>query len=469
MYRYAAFVLLLTFGIVFQLSHGVEVVVKDSKDELCIYANLAVNFTVSYEKTDTKSATAEFELPSKVTTDGSECNSKSSLLNINFGGHAWSVNFTLNGEKYEADVITFSYNLSDKVTFPDAALNDTLTVTVKPEITDVAKDTCYSCKSTDTFVSDTVNQTLWNVLMQAFVSNNSKSEEITSCATDVPVIPTTAPTTHAPTTHAPTTHAPTTPAPTTPAPTTHAPTTHAPTTHAPTTHAPTTHAPTTHAPTTAPVTNATTAAPPPPTTTPTPTPTLPTPALGKYSIKTGENGTVCLLADFGLRIGLKQGEKYQEMNFDPNRTSVSGKCGVNSSELVVASDAMTIMLTFTNDTKKFRLHALNITGKTSSGVVFSEANTNLSLWEAAVGASYMCNKEQNYTITSLLTLFTFDLRVQPVAVKKDVFSTAHECSLDDTSILIPIIVGAALAGLILIVVIAYVIGRRKTYVGYQTL
>lgn len=48
-------------------------------------------------------------------------------------------------------------------------------------------------------------------------------------------------------------------------------------------------------------------------------------------------------------------------------------------------------------------------------------------------------------------------------------SAAHECPLDDTSILIPIIVGAALAGLILIVVIAYVIGRRKTYVGYQTL
>lgn len=46
---------------------------------------------------------------------------------------------------------------------------------------------------------------------------------------------------------------------------------------------------------------------------------------------------------------------------------------------------------------------------------------------------------------------------------------AHECSVDDTSLLIPIIVGAALAGLIVIVVIAYMIGRRKTHVGYQTL
>lgn len=41
--------------------------------------------------------------------------------------------------------------------------------------------------------------------------------------------------------------------------------------------------------------------------------------------------------------------------------------------------------------------------------------------------------------------------------------------MDDINIFIPVFVGAALAGLILIVVIAYVIGRRKTYVGYQTL
>lgn len=47
--------------------------------------------------------------------------------------------------------------------------------------------------------------------------------------------------------------------------------------------------------------------------------------------------------------------------------------------------------------------------------------------------------------------------------------TAHECSMDDVNITIPIIVGAVLVGLILIVVIAYLIGRRKTHAGYQTL
>ncbi|TDH07459.1 hypothetical protein EPR50_G00106110 [Perca flavescens] len=411
MSRYATFVLFLTLGIAFQLSHGTEVNVRDKTNQLCLFANLMVNFSVSYEVADNKSATVEFELPAKV-TDESTCGDTSSTLKLNFGeGHSWSVNFTINGKMYQADTIVFSYNLSDTTVFPNSVLNETETVAVKTHITDVGVDTCYSCKSKDTIEADKVNQTLWNVLIQAFVTNNRTSKNITSCAADVPTTPV------APTTHAPSTT------------------------------------------TAAPVTNSTTTAP-----TTTPTPTLPTPTTGKYSIKRDENSTACLIANIGLRIGFKQ----EQMNFDPNGTKVSGSCGVNSSELILTSNTMTIMLTFTNDTKKFRLHALNFTKNTSSGE-FSEANTNLSLWEAAVGTSYMCNKEQNYTITSQLTLYTFDLQVQPFGVKNGVFSTAHECSLDDTSILIPIIVGAALAGLILIVVIAYVIGRRKTYVGYQTL
>ncbi|XP_042348691.1 lysosome-associated membrane glycoprotein 2 isoform X2 [Plectropomus leopardus] len=412
MYRYAAFVLFLALGIAFQLSHGTEVKVTDKDNKLCLYAKLMVNFSVSYDRTDNTSAPAEFELPDKVTSDGSTCDTTSSNLKINFGeGHSWSMNFTMNGKVYQIDTITFSYNLSDATVFPKASSNETLSVFVKPHITDVDVNTCYSCNSKEMIESELVNQTLWDVLIQAFVTNNATSENITSCAADVPT------TSVAPTTHATSTAAP--------------------------------------------VTNASSTTPP----ITTPTPPLPTPATGEYIVKSDENSTACLMANFGLQVTFKQAE----MNLDPNGTKSSGSCGVNVSELVLESSTMTVILTFTNDTKKFRLHALNITGKTNSGVSFSEVNTNLSLWEAAVGSSYMCNKKQNFTITSLLTINTFNLQVQPFGVKKGVFSTAHECSLDDTSILIPIIVGAALAGLILIVVIAYVIGRRKTYVGYQTL
>ncbi|KAM3612872.1 uncharacterized protein V6R79_016143 [Siganus canaliculatus] len=421
MSRYAAFVFLLASGFVFQQTHGVEVNIKSKDDKLCLYANLTASFSVSYEVTGNKTSTVMIELPSDVTTSGSECGDTASMLKLNFGaGHSWSMNFSASQDKYQAEFITFSYNLTDAATFPESALTGIQTVTVKPHITDVALDTCYLCHSKDTIEDESVNQTLWNVLIQAFVSNGSKSEQNTVCAADVPT-----------TTVSPTTH--------------------------------------TSPTTTAPVTNSTGTTAPPTTPTTTPSPTLPTPTVGQYSIKPDENSTACLLASFGLRVGIQHADKYEEMNLVPNATSVTGTCGVNSSELVLTSDTMTFTFTFINDSKKFRLHALNVTGTTSSGASFSEANTNLSLWEAAVSSSYMCSKEQNITITSSLTLFTFELHVQPFGVKKGDFSTAHECSLDDISLLIPIIVGAALGGLILIVVIAYVIGRRKTYVGYQTL
>lgn len=49
------------------------------------------------------------------------------------------------------------------------------------------------------------------------------------------------------------------------------------------------------------------------------------------------------------------------------------------------------------------------------------------------------------------------------------FSSVEECQLDENNMLIPIIVGAALAGLVLIVLIAYLIGRKRSHAGYQTI
>ena len=46
---------------------------------------------------------------------------------------------------------------------------------------------------------------------------------------------------------------------------------------------------------------------------------------------------------------------------------------------------------------------------------------------------------------------------------------AEECQLDMDDMLIPIIVGAALAGLVLIVLVAYLIGRKRSNAGYQTI
>uniref|UniRef100_A0A1A7Y8R8 Lysosomal membrane glycoprotein 2 n=1 Tax=Iconisemion striatum TaxID=60296 RepID=A0A1A7Y8R8_9TELE len=413
MSRFVAFVLFFSFGVVFHLSHGIEVnVTKDGK--LCLYANLSLNFSVSYEVAENKNQMVVIELPANATSNNSTCNETSSTLTLEFGaGNSWSVNFTLEGKSYRVDTVTFTYNLSDSTFFKNASSKETVTVTPKTTFIPVPLNTSYSCISEELIRTPQVNMTLWKVLLQAFITSGNRSENHTSCPADVPVTPT----------------------PTSPV---------------------------TNATTAAPVTNATTAAP----MTTTPTPTLPTPSTGNYTLKSNE--TSCLLANFGLRIGIKINEKYQEMNFEPVGAVVSGSCGTNSSELVLGSDQMNIMFTFNNDTKKFLLHDLSINVKTSSGV-FNVSSTNLTLWATSIGSSYMCNKEQNFTISDQLSLFTFNLHVQPFGVKKGVFSTAEECFLDsDLSFLVPIAVGVALSFLIILVLISYLIGRRKSRTGYQS-
>ncbi|XP_042626171.1 lysosome-associated membrane glycoprotein 2 isoform X2 [Cyprinus carpio] len=272
---------------------------------------------------------------------------------------------------------------------------------------------------------------------------------------------TTVPTTHPNTTNS-TTAPPTTPHHNTTNSTTAPPTTpHHNTTNSTTAPPTTPHHNTTNSTTEVPTTAHTNSSPP-----------VPNPTVGNYSVKS-DNATVCLLAKMGLQFSFKMSENasFQTLNLDPNVTEVSGTCGSggNDSSLVLKSEEITVHLVFTNVSQKFRLHALMLSVNLANGNVFNASNNNLSLWEASVGSSYMCKKEQSYNITDKLTIHTFELQVQPFAVQNNKFNTAHECSMDDTSLLIPIIVGAALAGLIFIVVIAYVIGRRRTYVGYQTL
>lgn len=55
--------------------------------------------------------------------------------------------------------------------------------------------------------------------------------------------------------------------------------------------------------------------------------------------------------------------------------------------------------------------------------VFSFANNNLSYWDAPLGSSYMCNKEQTVSVSGEFQINTFDLRVQPFNVKDGKYST----------------------------------------------
>ncbi|ERE64075.1 lysosome-associated membrane glycoprotein 2 precursor [Cricetulus griseus] len=204
---------------------------------------------------------------------------------------------------------------------------------------------------------------------------------------------------------------------------------------------------------------------PPPTTTPTPLP----PKVGNYSVSNG-NAT-CLLATMGLQLNVTEEKVPFIFNINPSTTNFTGSCHPQTAQLRLNNSQIKYLdfIFAVKSESHFYLKEVNVSMYMANGSVFSVANNNLSFWDAPLGSSYMCNKEQVVSVSRTFQINTFNLKVQPFNVTKGKYATAQECSLDDDTILIPIIVGAGLSGLIIVIVIAYLIGRRKSYAGYQTL
>jgi len=87
--------------------------------------------------------------------------------------------------------------------------------------------------------------------------------------------------------------------------------------------------------------------------------------------------------------------------------------------------------------------------------------------------SFLCNAVQNFTTndtntgyTTNATLTVQDLQMQAFHFTNSStghFDQAYECPTDEesTNKIVPIVVGAALAGLVIVVLIAYLIGRFR--------
>ncbi|XP_073770608.1 lysosome-associated membrane glycoprotein 1a isoform X2 [Danio rerio] len=215
---------------------------------------------------------------------------------------------------------------------------------------------------------------------------------------------------------------------------------------------------------------------PPPSTTTSPPPIPPVPERGNYSVTDG-NGTVCVLALMGLQLNIThtttQNQSVSElMNLQPNQTTVSGSCGVTESSLRLSDETTNLTFSFTmnSTTQKYYLSAVSVSALwPDMSVVFEAGNTSLSALQCSVGRSYVCSAQQMLSVTPVFSINTFRLQLQPFNITANRFSTAEECRVDQENMLIPIIVGAALAGLVLIVLVAYLIGRKRTHAGYQTI
>jgi len=91
----------------------------------------------------------------------------------------------------------------------------------------------------------------------------------------------------------------------------------------------------------------------------------------------------------------------------------------------------------------------------------ANTNTTLSGINTASDRSFSCSKTGAIDVTDRFKISFSNLRAQAFMTRDD-FSTADHCQADqETTDLIPIIIGAALAALVIIVLIAYLIGRAR--------
>ncbi|XP_066435774.1 lysosome-associated membrane glycoprotein 1 [Eleutherodactylus coqui] len=406
----AALGLVLLLGI-FQSGCSLRFEVKDESNKTCILADLSVYFTVDYKMADTKTGKSNFTLPNTAVLDNSSsCGVKNGsavpLLAIVFdSGNVLSMNFTKTDTDYKVDQLMFTYNLSNPVLFPGSTENGTKQVASSNTEMSAHTNKYYQCSNPHLIRMGNANVTFHNVKLEAYLNGNNYSKDVDVCKEDV--TPTVTPTV---------------------------------------------------APTTPPVNPK-------------------TPDTGNYRVN-GTSGAACILAKMGLQLNItykkKDGKEASfRFNIDPKLVTVSGSCSNTSALLRLSSDNLALLFTFTLNTtaNKFYLGrvSLNTSVPDAAEPNFVVDSGSLSFLETATHKSYKCNTKETLKITDKFSMDTYSLHVQAFDVEENKFGPAVECADDQNGMLVPIVVGAALAGLVLIVLIAYLIGRKRSHAGYQTI
>uniref|UniRef100_T1IW12 Lysosome-associated membrane glycoprotein 5 n=1 Tax=Strigamia maritima TaxID=126957 RepID=T1IW12_STRMM len=188
-----------------------------------------------------------------------------------------------------------------------------------------------------------------------------------------------------------------------------------------------------------------------------------------------ENKTVCLKVH--LEMSFKNTNGSQDLFTLPTNASVDqskSSCGPkNKSQVMVLTyDDKVVILTFDKDvtdkeTPKFHLSYLTFV----NGTVAHNLNGTSETMVAHVEKSYKCNDEETHPMSGDVSVTWKDVQIQAFMDEKDDgnFGAAEECSQDNTSDIVPIAVGCALAGLVVVVLIAYLVGRRRSrQKGYQS-
>lgn len=228
----------------------------------------------------------------------------------------------------------------------------------------------------------------------------------------------------------------------------------------------------------------------PKTTTPPPPPAPKEATVNSYNVTVPGTNNTCILLKAAIQLGVTYvtvDEQVREAILvldnetvvDRERSSCSSPPGEQS--LVLRFGNNSLSLVFAKNGTVY-LHRVTV-DYTTSPALFPHAakpvehvtveNNTLVLYSVPEDRSYHCNVKQPVYVGANVTLDVLNIQLQAfmntTAETTGQFGDAVECSAGDISNIVPIAVGSALAALVIIVLIAYLIGRSKSrQKGYQS-
>jgi len=213
--------------------------------------------------------------------------------------------------------------------------------------------------------------------------------------------------------------------------------------------------PTTKGPTQAPTTLAPTSE---PTVPPTPKPTEKPKPISAFAYTLKNADGPCVLLKLGARI--EQGKDIFDL---PKNATVSGECG-SDIQLGFGENTLKISFAKTDGDKKWAVSDFAVIADNTT-TVFKDNDTKT--YKVDLEDAFSC-RTLHKIVDGDMTLTVKEFQMQPF-VKGDKYGRVIHCEADKASNnVVPIAVGAALAVLVIIVLVLYLIGRQKHQKGYQT-
>ncbi|XP_044273067.1 macrosialin [Varanus komodoensis] len=206
-------------------------------------------------------------------------------------------------------------------------------------------------------------------------------------------------------------------------------------------------------------------------TAPTPTP------VGDYEVREGP--AVCLRVQAGLRlqvryVGAGKRQLWGSFTVPAGHTDHSGSCSNRTSSLTLRFPEGHLVFTFQkNETQgTFYLSRtqanLTVQFPQATETFFAADNSSLREFEAHLGHSYQC-RNRSLALAEGFYLNVLNERVQAFGLRNGAFGEAEVCPEQRRSKVLPIVVGVVLGLLILVVIVAFVVGRLRNRQGYQPL